>query len=45
MLGLHPDIQQKVHQELDDVLGDDLEKNITLEDIKELKYLDCVLKV
>ncbi|KFM65323.1 Cytochrome P450 4c3, partial [Stegodyphus mimosarum] len=44
MLGLHPEIQKKVHEELDDVLGDDEDKSITLEDIKELKYLDCVLK-
>lgn len=44
MLGLHPVIQKKVQQELDDVLGDDPDKIITLDDIKELKYLDCVLK-
>ncbi|GFS61343.1 cytochrome P450 4c3 [Nephila pilipes] len=44
MLGIYPEIQQKVHQEIDDVLGDDDDRPITLDDIKNLKYLDCVLK-
>ncbi|GIY91170.1 cytochrome P450 4c3 [Caerostris darwini] len=44
MLGTHPEIQRKVQQEIDDVLGDDEDRQITLEDIKGLKYLDCVLK-
>ncbi|GIY30976.1 cytochrome P450 4V2 [Caerostris extrusa] len=44
MLGTHPEIQRKVQQEIDYVLGDDEDRQITLDDIKELKYLDCVLK-
>ncbi|GFU76304.1 cytochrome P450 4c3 [Trichonephila clavipes] len=44
MLGIYPEIQRKVHQEIDDVLGDDEDRQITLDDIKNLKYLDCVLK-
>ncbi|XP_054711577.1 cytochrome P450 4c3-like [Uloborus diversus] len=44
MLGLNPSVQQKVQQELEDVFGEDVERPITLEDIKALKYLDCVLK-
>ncbi|CAL1289344.1 unnamed protein product [Larinioides sclopetarius] len=44
MLGLHPEIQRKVQQEIDDVLGDDEDRQITLDDIKQFKYLDCVLK-
>ncbi|GFR21190.1 cytochrome P450 4c3 [Trichonephila clavata] len=44
MLGIYPEIQRKVHQEIDDVLGDDDDRQVTLDDIKNLKYLDCVLK-
>ncbi|GFY45250.1 cytochrome P450 4c3 [Trichonephila inaurata madagascariensis] len=44
MLGIYPEIQRKVHEEIDDVLGDDEDRQITLDDIKNLKYLDCVLK-
>ncbi|KAG8196950.1 hypothetical protein JTE90_009009 [Oedothorax gibbosus] len=44
MLGTYPEIQLKVHQEIDDVLGDDEDREVTLDDIKELKYLDCVMK-
>lgn len=44
MIALHPEIQQKIQQELDAVLGNDLEKNISMNDMKEFKYLDCVTK-
>ncbi|XP_015910859.2 cytochrome P450 4c3 [Parasteatoda tepidariorum] len=44
LLGLHPEIQKKAQQEIDDVLGDDVDRPITLDDIKELRYLDHVLK-
>lgn len=44
MIGLHQDIQRKAQEELDEVFGDDLERPVTLDDIKKLKYLDCVLK-
>ncbi|CAN7996056.1 unnamed protein product [Ixodes hexagonus] len=43
-LGLYPSIQAKLHEELDSVLQKDLENDITMDDLKELKYLDCVLK-
>lgn len=45
MLGLHPDIQRRVRQEVDSVM--DLHsdgEDFTIEDIKQLKYLECVLK-
>lgn len=45
MLGTYPHIQERVHQEIDAVLGDDPQREITLDDIKELRYLECVLKV
>lgn len=44
MLGLHPKVQAKVHKELDEVFGDDRERNVTNDDIQKLQYLSCVIK-
>ncbi|CAL1275672.1 unnamed protein product [Larinioides sclopetarius] len=44
LIGLHPDVQAKIHKELDLVFGDDLERPVTMDDIKNLKYLECVFK-
>uniref|UniRef100_A0AAV2LF52 Cytochrome P-450AROM n=1 Tax=Knipowitschia caucasica TaxID=637954 RepID=A0AAV2LF52_KNICA len=43
LLGSHPEVQQKVHQELDQVFGTS-ERPINTEDLKKLKYLECVIK-
>uniref|UniRef100_A0A8C6LMU4 Cytochrome P450 4V2 n=1 Tax=Nothobranchius furzeri TaxID=105023 RepID=A0A8C6LMU4_NOTFU len=43
LLGTHPDVQQKVQQELQEVFGTS-SRSITMEDLKKLKYLDCVIK-
>lgn len=43
-LGLYPNIQQKVYEELKRILGDDKEKPITAEVLREMKYLERVLK-
>ena len=45
MLGLHQDIQTRVREEIDSIM--DLHPHtdyIDSNDIKEMKYLDCVLK-
>lgn len=44
LLGNHPEAQAKVHEELDSVFGSDRQRPVTVEDIKKLKYLDCVVK-
>lgn len=44
MIGLYKDVQRKVHEEIDTVIGEDSDKNITAEDFKNLKYLNCVMK-
>ena len=46
MLGLHQDVQSRVCDEIDhaiDAAGGDI-SNLTVDDIKQLKYLECVLK-
>lgn len=43
LLGSHPEVQHKVHQELQEVLGSS-ERPINTEDLKKLKYLECVIK-
>lgn len=43
LLGLHPDKQAKVHQELDDIFDGDM-REITLEDTKKMAYLEMVIK-
>lgn len=40
-IGLNPDVQQKIHDELDTIT---LDGELDLEGLKKLKYLDCVVK-
>lgn len=44
-IGLRPDIQEAIHEELDRIFGNDRERPITTDDVREMKYLECVLKV
>lgn len=44
LLGNHPEVQEKVHDEIDAVFGGDRERPVTIDDIRRLKYLECVLK-
>ncbi|XP_064458383.1 cytochrome P450 4c3-like [Ornithodoros turicata] len=44
LLGSHPEAQRKVHEELDAVFGDGPDGSVSHEDIKQLKYMDCVVK-
>lgn len=44
LLGHHPEVQNKVHEEMDEVFGDDWERPVTIDDIKRLKYTECVIK-
>ncbi|KAK2494093.1 hypothetical protein MC885_005001 [Smutsia gigantea] len=43
LLGSYPEIQKKVDNELDEVFGKS-DHPATLEDLKKLKYLECVIK-
>ena len=43
-IGLHEDVQQKVHEELDRVFQGNTTCDVTKDHIKELKYLEMVVK-
>lgn len=44
LLGSHPDIQSKCVQEINDILGLDPERLPTMQELAELKYLECCIK-
>ncbi|GIY13485.1 cytochrome P450 4V2 [Caerostris darwini] len=44
LIGLYPEVQEKIHQELDSVLGADSKGPLSVADLNEFKFLDCVLK-
>ncbi|XP_075739416.1 cytochrome P450 4V2 [Rhipicephalus microplus] len=44
LLGLHPEKQRKVQQELENVLGHDPDRFYTLDDLKRLEYMECCIK-
>ncbi|GFY67265.1 cytochrome P450 4V2 [Trichonephila inaurata madagascariensis] len=44
LIGLYPDVQAKIHEELDRIFGSDVDRYVTESDLNDLKYLDCVLK-
>ncbi|GFY72455.1 cytochrome P450 4C1 [Trichonephila inaurata madagascariensis] len=43
-IGLDPGIQEKIHEELDAIFGEDHERHITMDDARNMKYLECTLK-
>lgn len=44
MIASHPEVQRKLHEEIDRVFGQDDDRPCTMEDINELDYLECVIK-
>ncbi|EEC17407.1 cytochrome P450, putative, partial [Ixodes scapularis] len=44
LIALHPEVQKKVQEELDMVLGEHKTEDISTENLKDLKYLECVVK-
>ncbi|XP_054156278.1 cytochrome P450 4C1-like [Oppia nitens] len=51
LIGLHPKVQEKIHEELTTIFGsdndnndNDINRDITSADIQRMTYLDCVLK-
>uniref|UniRef100_A0A7E4W9V8 Cytochrome P450 n=1 Tax=Panagrellus redivivus TaxID=6233 RepID=A0A7E4W9V8_PANRE len=43
LMGVHPEIQAKVHREIDEIIGDTV-REVTFEDISRLKYLEACVK-
>ncbi|XP_006092710.1 cytochrome P450 4V2-like isoform X1 [Myotis lucifugus] len=43
LLGCYPEVQKTLDNELDEVFGNS-DRPVTLEDLKKLKYLECVIK-
>jgi cytochrome P450 family 4 subfamily V len=43
LMGANPDIQRKVHEELDAVFGDS-DRDISYDDLSSLVYLECCIK-
>ncbi|XP_035209832.1 cytochrome P450 4c3-like isoform X2 [Stegodyphus dumicola] len=44
LIGQDPEVQEKVQEELEEIFGDDWDRPFTVDDVKNLKYLECVLK-
>ncbi|XP_023220300.1 cytochrome P450 4V2-like [Centruroides sculpturatus] len=44
LLGLHPDVQKKLQDEIDSVFGEEKDSPVQSEHLKHFKYLDCVIK-
>lgn len=45
LIGHNPNEQQKIHDELDTIFGDDTERHVNADDLKEMMYLECAIKV
>uniref|UniRef100_A0A224YKM0 Cytochrome n=1 Tax=Rhipicephalus zambeziensis TaxID=60191 RepID=A0A224YKM0_9ACAR len=44
LIGHHPEEQHKIHEELDQIFGDDKERYVNFEDLRQMKYLECAIK-
>uniref|UniRef100_A0A1L8EFT6 Putative cytochrome p450 4d2-like isoform x2 n=1 Tax=Haematobia irritans TaxID=7368 RepID=A0A1L8EFT6_HAEIR len=44
LISRHPEVQKKIIEEIVEVIGSDVERPVTLRDLGELKYLECVIK-
>ncbi|KAF8797235.1 Cytochrome P450 4V2 like protein [Argiope bruennichi] len=44
LLGHHPEVQAKLHEELDRTLGKDVGMPVSVDDLNNLTYLECIIK-
>ena len=43
LIGSHPEVQKKLHEEMDEIFGRS-DRPATMADIAKMKYLECVMK-
>lgn len=43
LIGLHKDIQERIQEELEQIFRDDHNRPATIEDVNDIRYLECVL--
>ncbi|CAG2109481.1 unnamed protein product [Medioppia subpectinata] len=44
LIGHYPDVQAKIHEELDSIYGDDPTRDIKFDDLRHMKYLEKCIK-
>ncbi|GBM68535.1 Cytochrome P450 4c3 [Araneus ventricosus] len=44
LIGHHPEVQSKLHEELDRTFGKDVDTPISVNDLNHLDYMECVIK-
>lgn len=44
LIGNHPEVQAKIHEELDSIYAEDPDREIRFEDLREMKYLEKCIK-
>ena len=44
LLATHPEIQARAREEMDEIFGEDRDRDATAEDIARMKYLECCVK-
>lgn len=44
MIARHPEVQQRLQEEIDRVIGDDVTRPITMDELNEWHYLERVIK-
>lgn len=44
VISRHPEVQEKLFNEIREVIGDDKEQKVSLRQLQDLRYLECVIK-
>ncbi len=44
LIGANPAVQAQVHREVDDVIGEDVNRQLTFDDLSRLTYLEACIK-
>ena len=44
LIGRYPDVQQRIQEELREIFEDEWDRIVTMDDVRKMKYLECVIK-